>query len=518
MTSYPITKLGSIGINIDVTPSLLNKAALTYANNVRLDNGGIMPFYGASEMAELSATSIPYNLIDIGSSIARYWIITCNDDILYYSGLVTSVKPTGFTSVSDGRLWSVTSLPEIPIINHPDVGPLYKTDNIAEFTDLPYKPGETWADNNQSCEIIVSHKQFLWGLKITDNGEYRPDAIRWSSVADIGGVPATWDHLDTTNVAGYTALGGSGGAIIGAVPMMDALVFYRRKGITIADYIGGTYIWRFRHLESDAGLIARDAVVDVNGIHYFLSDGDIYSNDGTSVKSIADDKITTFLESIDNTIYGESYAVHNVKDKEVLFVIPTSGEDYPNLCLVYKYDDDAWTTRDMPYHYKAKYGLVSTKSNAWDDDSDAWDTDNTTWDSGVTTPFDNSVIAITQPSGSESAKLLDLSSNTPLNEAVSRSIIERTDLLLGDETTVRSVNRMYIHAEGVDTLNVQLGSQLYPGGPITWKTPVQFTPGADRKVDIRSTGIYHSYRIYVDNPSGFKVSSITFEFVEDGTR
>jgi len=89
-----------------------------------------------------------------------------------------------------------------------------------------------------------SHKQFLFALGLNEGGTIIPDGVRWSSPADITGIPETWDELDTTNFAGITTLGGDGGNIIDGVSLRDSFVVYRESGITVFDYVGGQFVWK----------------------------------------------------------------------------------------------------------------------------------------------------------------------------------------------------------------------------------------------------------------------------------
>ena len=54
---------------------------------------------------------------------------------------------------------------------------------------------------------------------------------------------------------------------------------------------------------------------------------------------------------------------------------------------------------------------------------------------------------------------------------------------------------------------------------MTWKPEVVFDPNADRKVDIRTTGVLHAYRIIArDVKSDFKISGMDILYVPAGRR
>lgn len=525
MSLASVSNLAEAGLNSDLMPSVMSPSFLTYCLNVRSVSGGIAPFGGHSAVIDMPDMSEPGDMLYIDSGTEKSWIIPCRLKVFKLDGVFTDVTPTGMVDVGDNRLWSGTDLSGIAIINHPTSGPLYLPPSSDKFIPLPFKANTDWHVAKQSCDMIVSHKQFLFALGVNNNGKYVPDSIRWSAPADIGGVPPTWEETDVTSTAGYTILGGSGGSIVGAIPMRDALCIYRSRGITILDYVGGRYVWRIRHLTSNSGLIASDAVVDVDGVHYFISDGDVLRNDGNSIKSIANSRIKKRMQAINKDKFYMSYAVHNPSNKEILFCVPTNTSDYPDVAYVYNYINDAWFSRALPRHVKSKYGATIKKLSDWDHIETDWDGWDHSWDNDSTTPFDNSVLAIVPPieaSDSEPAvkgKIIGLTSIIGLNIEPFNSIIERTDYLIGTLGTTKTIQRIYPRISGSSPVMIQIGSQQSPGGAITWKPPCEFNPNTDRKIDIRSTGILHAFRVYADNVnSSFLLSGLDFEYVEAGRR
>lgn len=521
MPLYKISGYAMTGFNSDIVPSFLAPGFLTHARNVRAASGGISPFGGYSSLYNLPSGKVPHSLFFVDSGTERFWIIMCSNAIYRLESSIIDVTPSNMTSVSNGQLWSSTDLSGIPVINHPGTTPLFMSSSMNKFEPLPFESGKTWKESGQSCDIIVAHKQFLFALGCTDNGKYIPDSVRWSSVADIGGIPQTWDPLDVTNVAGYTQLGGSGGRIIGALPMRDSLVVYRSHGISVIDYIGGTYVWKIRHLNSSVGLMSMNSVVDVTGSHYFMSDADIYKTDGNSIVSIATRRIKKRLTAINRLNYDQSYAVHNRKNSEILFVIPLIDSPYPNVSFIYNYEYDSWFVRDMPINTKAQYGSISNKAKSWDDLDTTWDGFYNSWDDDSNTPFDSNILALSYIGEGESiqGKIISISAIIGTNAEPFDSIIERTDLVLEDLDTATTIQQIYPHCQSANKVLIQVGSQSSPGAPIMWKPAVEFDPNTQRKVDMRTTGVLHAYRISVqDVKSDFFISGIDILYTRAGRR
>ncbi len=519
MPLFKISNYAMAGLNSDLIPSDVTPNYLTDGQNIRAVSGGISPFGGYSSLFDLPSGKDPHDLFFVDSGVERYWIIMCANAVYRLDAAIVDVSPTSMPTVTGPTKWSATDLSGIPIINHPALGPMYMTAAMDHFEELPFKSGQTWNEADQICNVMVSHKQFLFALGVSDNGVYIPDSVRWSSVADIGGIPQTWDELDVTNEAGYTQLGGTGGEIISALPMRDSLVVYRSHGISVIDYIGGQYIWRIRHLNSNIGLLAIDAVVDVRGTHYFLSDGDVYMTDGNSITSIATKRVKKRISAINKDSYDQSYAVHNPDNSEILFAVPSTGSTYPDVAFIYNYEYDSWYVRDMPSNVRAKYGVLITATTNWDTLDTTWDGFSNNWDSDATTPFDNSILALMPISGDTPGKIITISSIIGSNVETFSSIIERTDLVIETLDQATTIQRVYPHIQSTNSVKIQVGSQQTPGGSVTWKPAIVFDPNSMRKVDMRTTGILHAYRIIIDSvQTDFTVSGIDILYVEAGKR
>ena len=519
MPLFSIKGYAQKGLNSDLIPSDVDSGFITNGRNIRAISGGISPFGGYTNMFNLPNGKEVHDLEFIDSGQERFWIIMCANAIYKLESTIQDVSYTGMTTIGDKNKWSCSDLSGVPIVNHPERTPMYMTQAMSKFEELPWKAGQTWKQAGKACYLMVAHKQFLFAFGCIDNGKYTPDSVRWSSVADIGGVPNTWDELDTTNVAGYTQLGGSGGAIIGAIPLRDSLVIYRTHGISVIDYIGGVYVWRIRHFNSSIGLLASQAVVEVRGTHYFLSDGDVYKTDGNSLSSIATSRVKKRFSYINKDEFNSCYAVHNPPFSEVIFFIPTSGSNHCDIAFVYNYEYDSWYSRDMPENVRCKFGMIIGKPNNWDSLTTTWDGFSSTWDHDTSTAFNNIIMCLMPQNGTEPPKLVSLSSILGTNEVVFNSIIERTDLLISNLDEATTIQQIYPHITSPNAVGIQIGSQQSPNGPVTWKPEVTFDPNTDRKVDMRTTGVLHAYRIIVrDVKSDFTISGMDILYVPAGRR
>ena len=518
MSIASIKNLNAGGLNSDINPVDLGEGFLTYCNNVRMKSGGIIPSGGYADVATIEQGVTPHHMRFVKGVDSDKWIIACDSKIISYTALFTDISPTAMPNITDGDSWTITSISGITIVNHPVLGPHYMDSATSKLIPLVWDKTHNWNEASQKCDVIAVHRQFMFAMGLTINGRYVGDGVRWSAPADVGAIPPNWDPLDVTSSAGIVSLGGSSGKIIGGLTMRDSFAVYREFGITMFDFVGGQYVWRARALESNAGLIAKDAVVDVNGIHYFMSYGDVFMNDGNTVRSIAVDRILRRLNSIDKHNYNRAFATHNSAAKEIWFCVPTSNYDYANIAFVYNYEYDSWMVRDLPIVISADNGTVTSPDTIWDNAHETWDGSTKSWGDNANSPFDIVQLGLSKISATE-FKIISLDIPVGFNSSPYSSIIERTDLALGGIDTTNTITRVYPHVTGASKVRIQVGSQMMPGGPVLWKPYVDFEPNRDRKVDVRTTGLLHAYRIIAtDVTSNFILTGLDFEYTEAGKR
>jgi hypothetical protein len=519
-----INNFARSGLNSDIPPWDLPGDFLTEIRNVRLITGGIRPFGGSSLWATLPVDFQPGFLMSTGSTSGVFWIIAGRDKILAYDGETFFDISSGVYPVLNEDLWYGCLLSTIAIINNEGHFPEYwpQQSGSTDLLALPWDATNTWSDVGENAKIIRSHKQFLFALNLQSGGDEIPDGVRWSAPADIGGIPNTWDPLDNTDVAGITNLGGDGGEIIDGRSLRDAFVVYRESSISIFDYVGGQFVWQIRHLSDTNGLVSPDALLEVKGVHYFIGDGDILFNDGNTIRSLLHNKIRRrFIANFDSDNFRNSYAVKNNIASEAWFCIPEAGEVYPNIAYVYNWEGDTWSIRDIPRAPFANYGQQSSIPITWENIQGTWDTVFGTWSQTKLTPLDETIIAVTKPAGAgQSGELLRLDKS--IGEILSpfASVIERTGFALEGLDVVTTITRIYPHMRGPGSVNIRVGSQDFPGAPIRWKASTKFNPDEDRKVDIRTTGELHCFRISTEDDSAatWELSGLDIEYVVSGAR
>lgn len=512
----PLTNLAKGGVISDQMAWDLSGDYVTDLNNVRVSSGKFERLGGYETVVALPGSFTVDYLMYANTSGGKYWILPGEDKVYAYNGSSFDDISSGAYAGSNAGYWQGCMLGGIPILNNKNHTPEYWQPQSfgTNLQALPWDAGNTWAAVSESCTIMRAHKQFLFAMDLVSGGTAYPDSVRWSSPADVGSVPATWDETDTTNVAGLVPLGADGGAIIDGKSLRDAFVVYREKGIAVFDYVGGRYVWQIRQMDTATGVIAKESIIEVNGVHYFIGDGDIYFNDGNKVDSLMYGKIRDrFRADYNSEYYFNAFAVRNDAAREAWFFIPTSTSEHPNKVYVYNWKENQWTWRDIPVCISAGYGKKNAIVDTWDSGaSTSWDGDSMAWDTETPTPLNDALYAVT------ASDLIMLDDLDLASEVSYESFIERTGLAISGISHTNTINRVYPHMEGPGSVYIQLGSQDYPGAAVRWKERELFNPNTDRSITTRTTGELHCFRITSADDLPWEFSGMDISVVEAGRR
>lgn len=541
-----ISNAGIKGINSDIKPWELAPEYITSGVNFRIFAGSLRAS-GGSDVWSLASTASPivdefdnivvdefdnvlvdqlgitFNpgfLIPVATVAADYWIAAGRSDVKVFDGTIwtpiASAAGYGSLGVDDELNWTGCMLGSIPVINNPQSHPEYWSPQSPGqiLQPLSFDASNTWLAKGYSFKVIRSHKNFLFALNLTEGGVELPNSYRWSTAADINGLPFTWDETDLSALAGKAQLGGDAGTIIDGLSLRDAFAIYSENSITMLDYTGDEFVWKARELSSTIGLLAKDCVVEIKGTHYFLADGDIVKNDGNRIESVIHNRLRQRLSnSISSDYFTNSFAVKNDALKEAWFCVPENGAERPNVAYIYNWRDDSWAIRDLPEDTAfAAYGSQATGAETWDSWGGTWDEQGGVWGSRKITPLDDTIIGV----NSADSSLLLLDPDLPSTDINAR--IERTDFPLEGHRQVTTITRIYPHIEGSGPLLIQVGSQDYAGAAIRWTPSNEFTPGADRKIDVRTTGELHCWRIESIDAISFEFSGMDIEYSRNGLR
>lgn len=521
METLLIENIGTKGLATDPKPWTLPAEFINLGSNFRVYAGSIQTNQGTALNSTAPVSFNPGHIFKVGSTSNSFWIICGRTAVYVFDGSawtdISSVAGYSGLSTDNELLWNACMLGQIPIVNNPQAHPEYWSPQSVgtQLQPLLFSPGNTFASQSIQAKILRSHRNFLFAMNLVESGVDFPDTYRWSHPADINGLPATWDETNASFLAGRSALGGDGGQIIDGRSLRDAFCIYSENSIDVLDYTNDEFVWRRRELSSTAGLLSRNCIAEVKGVHYFLSNGDIVKNDGNKIESIVHNIVRNDIRDlIDSDNYDRSFVVKNDSRKEIWFCFPTVGNTYPDIAYVYNWRDLTWAVKDLfPTPASADQGAFSGIANNWDAITDTWNSIGRFWNSSGVSVVDTTILGI--KTSDSTIHILDPkgASDNDLGTQIYRS-----DFPLGGTKQVTSISRVYPHIEGAGDISVRFGSQDYPGASIRWKPSVLFNPSTDRKIDIRTTGELHAWEFTSVGQNRFSMSGMTIEYSKAGFR
>lgn len=516
-----IYNVGSKGINTDVAPWDLPPEFISYGFNFKIFKNSILSAGGYANWSSPPTEFQPGLLFPVKSESGYYWVVAGRSGVYAFDGSAWHNISSGAYSglgVNDEFNWTNCYLGQIPIINNPQHYPEYWSPASPGqlLQPLNWSPGVTWQDRGITAKVIRSHKNFLFALNLQDGADAQADSYRWSTAADINGLPFTWDETDISALAGVASLGGDGGEIIDGLSLRDSFCIYSSDSIDILDYTGDEFVWRRREFSNTVGLLNKNCIAEVKGMHFFMTNGDIIMNDGNSLTPILRGRLQRqFNSRINSNYYNRSFVTENVNSKEIWFCVPQEGTDYPSVAYVYNWIDDSWAVRDLPPDTAfASYGLEMQAPLIWSGWGGTWDSQLSQWSSNNSVLLDSSVIGITR--NPAQLKLIEPKEQRDSGDLM--SIIERTDYPLEGVNDASTLVKLYPHIRGTNPVSIQVGSQQIAGGPISWKPAQTFTPGVDRKLDVRTTGLLHAWRISSIGTGNWEFSGMDLEYEDTGVR
>ena len=430
--------------------------------------------------------------IYVGQS-AAYAVETSNHtDITHASGQQAN---------SNVAKLSLGLLNGVPFFNNGLDEPMYWDGDVGtNFLDLP-----GWTAT-ETCEFMVAHRFHLFAFNISGPGGNFPNQVKWSDAAAPGNVPSAWTAA-ATNEAGDTTLSDTPGELITAANLRGSLMIYKTGSTHIADYIGGNEIFAFRTLFVESGALCRHSVVDVNGRHLVVTDGDIIMTDGNDVRSIAQDRQKRSLfNSLDQDNYENLFVVFYRQKNEVWICFPESGSSVCTRAMIYDVAHDAWGERELSGISFGATGIINDTAadETWDNDSDTWDTDLTEWNR--------------QNFSLATEELVLADSVTPDFLEVGRgsqsltSTLARADLDFGEPERRKFIRRVYLRIEADSSIDfsVRIGTRDALGDAVSWTTPVTFNSD-DGFANILASGKYISVEVSATTDTTFKITGLDLE-------
>lgn len=538
-STMPIRGVADVGVITDVSPAILPPNAFTKAKNVRFDEGAVV----RSPVFRRVKTDLQHNArLVVGTipSSGHGTVITVSDDFQIYeyaNGTVTD-RSGSITSQSGPSAATATTLANIVYLNRQDKLPAYRYTGNTDFLEIP-TGGSGW-DSSWRAESIRAYGDFLLALNMKEGATTLDTRVRWSDLALADGTTPDWDAASTTTSAGFNDLVQLQSGIVDGASLGTDFIIYSKDQVWTMSFVGGVFIFNFRKLFSESGLINQNCAVEVDGRHYCFGTDDIYTHDGNTKTSIADQRVKTFIfNSLSNDKTNVCFTHHNPNLEEIYFCYHSTddmtsfpGAERCNRAAVFNYKNNTWSFLDLPNVSAAALASLEsslTYATAVDTYAGIGGTYHTQEANfalhnvfvGDTTPG-----VITSPrlyalDGSVENTLVSFSLDTlatkpPLLERVGIDLDEAINLT-GYKIITKVVPQ--IHTDSVNKeFNFNFGAaNLISGAPV-YESTVTFDTSLTHKIDTRAAGRYLSYKMTVADNKDFKYTGFDVDVTATGRR
>lgn len=486
MPTYPIRQLGERGINADQPAYELAINEFSAGKNVRFANGAAQTMPAAADIETLAEPPV-WGAGWIAGGIPQLAYASATDLYVRESGsFVNRTNSADFPSGYSGSDWHSEIWGESAIFNNGTDAPQILEPADTDFKALPNWPSTLRAD------VVRGYKSFLVALGITENGVDYPNTVRWSTEAEPGQVPATWDVTDLSALAGANPVDSGASRLVDCAPLGGANILYSNDATYLMQFIGGNDVFAFDKL-FDQGIIARDALASFGKFHFVVGSTELYVHDGSSARPIAHRRVNkTFYAELGQR--DRVRCVANHKTKEVWVYYSTGSSGPANRALVYNWLDDTFTFTDLPsvecMLFAPKQGSVTT----WSDLSGySWKDLTQSWGELADTAYYPVMYYLSNTSLLESDFL-----NTSLNTQsvyLERTGIDMDDFLRAPAKQWKLIREVVPQIEGTGQVRITVGGSDTPMGQVRWQSPQVFDVDTGLKVDCMVKARYLAIKI-----------------------
>lgn len=500
-----------VGINTSLNSADLPLEAWSDANNVSFKDGKARKAQGYSSVFGTPPDNVLFLLNNISSGIL-YWY-EATDTGIYRTEGTTHVDlsgPSAPYSATEQKGWTGGVLNTVVVLNNSYDNPqcLRRTDTT--FIDLPNWPAST------TCEVMRVYKNYLVALNVTKSGTEFPTLVKWSSPADPGEVPFTWDETDPTNDAGENTLADTGGSIVDGRKLRDSFYIYKEDSVYSMTYTGGVFVFNFRQIFDDIGALSKNSIAEFDAKHFVVGQGDVYVHNGVQKASVISGKMREYLfTNIRNDAFDRLFVVPDYANTEmwICYCSTDNNDTSDKSCdraLVWNWSENTWSRRDLPSIRYATYGIVDPKEpDWWDASSGSWDTETAVWGESNYNPSKLKILM----SSPQNDKVYVVGNSSIFDGQTFESFLERTDISLGDDRRMKVVTSVTPHVKGDGQMQFYLGTSYVQNGPILWRGPFSYTIGSQYKVDCKVSGRYLAIKVVATSESNWELNGYTFELV-----
>lgn len=320
--------------------------------------------------------------------------------------------------------------------------------------------------------------------------------IRWSSQENF----TTWTP-GVTNTSGSQRLG-EGSRIIAAQSTRGEILVWTDTALHSMQFIGPPYIFGFRLLGTDCGLVALNAAVVVNDKAYWMADGRFMTYAG-AIQEIPCSVKQYVFNDINRTQYSQVYAGENNQFNEVVWYYCSANSSEIDRYVIYNYVENVWY-------------IGTLNRTAW--------IDNAVFQQPMALNYEPTSTAATQTvvygASAGRSYLYDHESGTSDDGAILESTLTSGDADIADGDTftfIRGIIPDFKNLAGTVKMVVQ--SRDFPADSQTTTSNLSVTTST-RLVNMRARGRQVSLKIFNDSSisDNWRFGTLRLDTKQDGRR
>jgi hypothetical protein len=309
------------------------------------------------------------------------------------------------------------------------------------------------------------------------------------------------------------------GTIMDGMSLQGKFYVYKENSVWRFRNVGGQFIFdEDAFLENIGLLTTRCVAVTGDGQrHFFVGQDNIYTHDGNTAKPLLDVRTRRYLfNQVDPGNFANSFVFINPTRHEGWFCYPQIGQIQPTRALIVNYDTLATTETNVDWQAAAIGTIQQASGTTWASDPLTWATESTPWDVS-----NRRKILLCKPTVT---KLEQFDLGTTRDGAAFTGLIQRTSLgvvgrnrktgdWITDFETRKMCHRIWPKMSGTP-VQIRLGGQNTPGGPVTWSPYATFDPNSQQWCDISAEGA--ALCIEISGANGWKLDGYKLDLVTNG--
>jgi hypothetical protein len=333
------------GVEVGATSTTLASGINDSTTSITLTDASQFPSSGTNFL-QIGTEEISYTAIS-GNSLSGVTRAVRNTTAASHSGGDTVTSSSNFVAwgeaasgdlIVDPGMWSLDNFGDkaICLITDGEVFEWNSSATDATSTRATIISGAPTASRHMLVSTPDRHLVF-YGTETTIGTKSTQDNmfIRFSAVEDINTYTPT-----ATNDAGTQRLA-DGSRIMGAIRGRDAIYVYTDTALFLMRFVGQPFTFAFVQAGTNCGLAGKNAVVEVDGAAYWLSENGFFRYSGAleSLTCLVEDYVYDDI-NLDSGNQMINAGLNNLFG-EIMWFYPTSSSSVVNRMVSYNYQDSS---------------------------------------------------------------------------------------------------------------------------------------------------------------------------------